>query len=77
MLDPRVSALEEDLDEVESSEDEDEEEEKVRNWNWFTDPVGPVTQEDKQKPFQACWFISPLLCLIINYKFCLRMKKVK
>lgn len=31
MLDPRVSALEEDLDEVESSEDEDEEEEKVRN----------------------------------------------
>ncbi|KAK1796696.1 hypothetical protein P4O66_009722 [Electrophorus voltai] len=28
-LDPRISALEEDLDEVESSEDEDEEEEKV------------------------------------------------
>ncbi|KAG7999507.1 Pre-mRNA-splicing factor 38A [Nibea albiflora] len=28
MLDPRISALEEDLDEVESSEDEDEEEEK-------------------------------------------------
>lgn len=30
MLDPRISALEEDLDEVESSEDEDEEEEKVK-----------------------------------------------
>uniref|UniRef100_A0A3Q2UGL7 Pre-mRNA-splicing factor 38B n=1 Tax=Fundulus heteroclitus TaxID=8078 RepID=A0A3Q2UGL7_FUNHE len=29
MLDPRISALEEDLDEVESSEDEDEEEEKI------------------------------------------------
>lgn len=29
MLDPRISALEEDLDEVESSEEEDEEEEKV------------------------------------------------
>lgn len=29
MLEPRVSALEEDLDEVESSEEEDEEEEKV------------------------------------------------
>lgn len=29
MLDPRVSALEEDLDEVESSEEEDEEDEKV------------------------------------------------
>uniref|UniRef100_A0A8C6M9D0 Pre-mRNA-splicing factor 38A n=1 Tax=Nothobranchius furzeri TaxID=105023 RepID=A0A8C6M9D0_NOTFU len=29
MLDPRISALEEDLDEVESSEDEDEEEEKM------------------------------------------------
>ena len=31
MLDPRISALEEDLDEVESSEDEDEEEEKVKS----------------------------------------------
>lgn len=30
MLDPRISALEEDLDEVESSEEEDEEEEKVQ-----------------------------------------------
>lgn len=30
MLDPRISALEEDLDEVESSEDEDDEEEKVK-----------------------------------------------
>lgn len=30
MLDPRISALEEDLDEVESSEEEDEEEEKVK-----------------------------------------------
>uniref|UniRef100_A0A8C5D859 Pre-mRNA-splicing factor 38A n=1 Tax=Gouania willdenowi TaxID=441366 RepID=A0A8C5D859_GOUWI len=30
MLDPRISALEEDLDEVESSEEEDEEEEKKR-----------------------------------------------
>lgn len=29
MLEPRISALEEDLDEVESSEEEDEEEEKV------------------------------------------------
>lgn len=29
MLDPRISALEEDLEEVESSEEEDEEEEKV------------------------------------------------
>lgn len=29
MLDTRISALEEDLDEVESSEEEDEEEEKV------------------------------------------------
>lgn len=29
MMDPRISALEEDLDEVESSEEEDEEEEKV------------------------------------------------
>lgn len=33
MLDPRISALEEDLDEVESSEDEDEEEEKVITFN--------------------------------------------
>lgn len=32
MLDPRISALEEDLDEVESSEEEDEEEEKVKIW---------------------------------------------
>lgn len=32
MLDPRISALEEDLDEVESSEEEDEEEEKVPVW---------------------------------------------
>uniref|UniRef100_A0A3Q2X4D9 Pre-mRNA-splicing factor 38B n=1 Tax=Haplochromis burtoni TaxID=8153 RepID=A0A3Q2X4D9_HAPBU len=31
MLDPRISALEEDLDEVESSEEEDEEEDKVKN----------------------------------------------
>lgn len=30
MLDPRISALEEDLDEVESSEEEDDEEEKVK-----------------------------------------------
>lgn len=30
MLDTRISALEEDLDEVESSEEEDEEEERVR-----------------------------------------------
>lgn len=30
MLDPRISALEEDLDEVESSEEEDEEEDKVK-----------------------------------------------
>lgn len=30
MLDPRISALEEDLDEVESSDDEDEEDEKVK-----------------------------------------------
>lgn len=29
LLDPRISALEEDLDEVESSEEEEEEEEKV------------------------------------------------
>lgn len=36
MLDPRISALEEDLDEVESSEEEDEEEEKVITCeNWF------------------------------------------
>ena len=34
MLDPRISALEEDLDEVESSEEEDEEEEKVITFNW-------------------------------------------
>lgn len=34
MLDPRISALEEDLDEVESSEEEDEEEEKV-NTHFF------------------------------------------
>lgn len=33
MLDPRISALEEDLDEVESSEEEDEEEEKVTTLN--------------------------------------------
>lgn len=33
MLDPRISALEEDLDEVESSEEEDEEEEKVTTPN--------------------------------------------
>lgn len=35
MLDPRISALEEDLDEVESSEEEDEEEEKVKIWYSF------------------------------------------
>ena len=29
MLDPRISALEEDLDEVETSDEEDEEEDKV------------------------------------------------
>jgi len=31
MLEPRISALEEDLDEMESSEEEDEEEDKVIN----------------------------------------------
>ncbi|XP_039457254.1 pre-mRNA-splicing factor 38A isoform X1 [Oreochromis aureus] len=35
MLDPRISALEEDLDEVESSEEEDEEEDKVKKWREF------------------------------------------
>lgn len=44
MLDPRISALEEDLDEVESSEEEDEEEDKVKkkiiskNLPYKTDP---------------------------------------
>lgn len=35
LLDPRISALEEDLDEVESSEEEEEEEEKVVD-RWLT-----------------------------------------
>ncbi|XP_029283072.1 pre-mRNA-splicing factor 38A-like [Cottoperca gobio] len=38
MLDPRISALEEDLDEVESSEEEDEEEEK--HWTQFAEEAG-------------------------------------
>lgn len=33
MLDPRISALEEDLDEVESSDEEEEDEEKVLTFN--------------------------------------------
>lgn len=31
-LEPRVSALEEDMDDVESSEEEEEEDEKVSTW---------------------------------------------
>lgn len=42
MLDPRISALEEDLDEVESSEEEDEEEEKVPT---STQPRTPPLEE--------------------------------
>lgn len=46
MLDPRISALEEDLDEVESSEEEDEEEEKVsvcfiQRWRRFVETWRP------------------------------------
>lgn len=42
MLDPRISALEEDLDEVESSEEEDEEEEKVQLWSRTDVPDVPA-----------------------------------
>lgn len=42
MLDPRISALEEDLDEVETSEDEeDEEEEKVMTFPEMTWRIRP------------------------------------
>lgn len=51
MLDPRISALEEDLDEVESSEDEDEEEEKVKKHITHRNSATKNKQTQWQKSF--------------------------
>ncbi|KAI3368379.1 hypothetical protein L3Q82_008083 [Scortum barcoo] len=50
MLDPRISALEEDLDEVESSEEEDEEEEKEEQISKEEEPVAPERPPSQQEP---------------------------
>uniref|UniRef100_A0A3P9IJK5 Pre-mRNA-splicing factor 38B n=1 Tax=Oryzias latipes TaxID=8090 RepID=A0A3P9IJK5_ORYLA len=69
MLDPRVSALEEDLDEVESSEEDDEEDEKPERLHSPEPHRWSYRNNNRRSRSPRWWVLFQILCLSYIYLF--------